>query len=187
MRLVTTLFLLILTVTACTNVRVGQHVAASDYAGSPKRIFIVNRMDASFSESLPGEFAAAAEQMFANCNVAVLVYRPEAMELNAEAKVKAAILNFRPDSTLTIQQTLQLRTNGDVNRGEYLVTLHDLPLHRDVWRGAISASATSYAVAGGFLADRSKVGGIVADQLIRTMAGDNIIKTCPPFPPERGS
>lgn len=183
MRLVIALFLLLFGGPACTNVRVGQHVAASDYAGSPQRIFIVNRMDASFSKSLPDGFATAAKQAFARCNVAVSVYRPDAAAANPVEQVKAELQTFRPDTTLTIQQTNRtLSQYGEVMQGTYVLILHDLARNRDIWRGVVSASALPYS-SGGFLADRSTIGATVVDQLIRTMVDDNVLKTCPPSQP----
>ena len=50
---------------------------------------------------------------------------------------------------------------------------------RQVWRASIGMGASTR-----LLADRGKMGGEFADEVVRAIAADNVLKTCPPFPPK---
>ncbi len=175
-------FACVLALTGCVGVSVNGHIAAKDYAKSPKRILILNRLDEQFEASMPQLFADAIVPALARCSVSALVYRPDAMELDAEAKLAAAIAKFDPDTVLNINQTRRLLQDGQVRSGFYVLTLSDLSQKRFIWKADIGVGASAR-----FLADRRVAGGNFADEVVRSLAGDAIIKTCPPFPPKTGS
>jgi len=167
------LALLLLTV-GCSAVKIGEHSGAIDYDGSPKRIFIVNQLNVSADKALPGDFAAAIAPALAACNIAVSIYNPNPMELDAEAKIKAAVQNFKPDAVLAFHLTFRFVSNGATSGETYSVKLYDATQKREVWHGE---SQVHWAFR------QEMLGASMADQLLRTMVGDNVIKTCPPFTP----
>lgn len=179
MRLQFAALALLIGTTACSTVNIGEHTAASNYEGSPQRIFILNQLDNFQHKSLPEDFATAIEPALAKCNVEATVYRPNSMELDAEAKLRAAVQLFKPDAVLSLQLTHRLFQGMSIQNESYTVTLYDALQKRQVWHEEIYTRGQM-----GFPYKDVVVGSLLADQLLRTMAADNIIKTCPPFPPE---
>lgn len=178
MRLQFAALALLIGTVACSPVRVFEHSSTSDYEGTPKRIFILNQLDTAQYSSLPQDFAAAIEPALAKCNISVAVYRSNGMELDSEAKLKAAVRQFKPDAIIGFEVTNRL-LGIEVLRETYSVTLYDTALRRQVWREVITTQ--NHQVGSPYRDDQ--VGSLIADQLLRTMAADNVIKTCPPFPP----
>jgi hypothetical protein len=139
---------------------------------------IINNLDASFDESLPDTFAATIVPILASCKVDAVIYTPNTLQLDAEAKLKASLDSHKADTLLLIRQTVRNIFNGDVRSGRYILTLRDITQNRDVWKATMSVGASAR-----LLAERSKTGAKFADQLVRQLAADGVLKFCPPFPP----
>lgn len=165
---------LLLALAGCAvRVNVGDHRAASDYRGEPKRIFVINRLDPTFSGTLESNFATAMRADLERCGVASLIHQPDSMELDAEAKVRAKLASFKPDSVLNIVQTVRYSYDGDIRAGTYNVSLRDMAQQRDIWKARVVLSATAFA-------DRAPAGGRFAATIIKQMTADGVLKSCPP-------
>lgn len=169
----------LLAVGGCVRAAVRDHVAATDFHGALGRIFVLNTLDGAFAADLPARFAAAIQADLGRCGVTALVFRPDAMQLDAEAKLREAIQAFRPDAILTLRFAVQSRYDGDVRAGTYIVRLQDVAERRDLWRAEMVLSSSA-----SFVTDRSGAGALFADRLVRQMAEDRVLTGCPPMPRE---
>ncbi len=169
----------VLLVAGCVNVEVGKHVAASDYDREVKRVAVLMPTDDTFASGFAGSLSATFKQEvqseLGSCGVATLVYQLDPMELDGPAKAKAALAAFQPSNLLAVQHTNRFQVNGEERGETYVFTLNDLAQKRDVWKGTIGIGASSQ-----LFADRSHAGTTLADKLIRQMAADNVLRTCPP-------
>ena len=160
----------------CVNVNVGKHVAASDDTGEVKRVAILMPTDeafgSGFNRNFPASFKQGIQAALRACGVASLVYQLDPVQLDGPAKAAAALAAFRPGNTLIVQHTERFLSHGKERAETYVFTLNNLEQHREVWKGTVGV--------GTLLADRSKVGATLADKLIRLMADDAVLRTCPP-------
>ena len=164
----------------CVRTAIREHVAATDFHGELKRIFVLNTLDQAFAAGLPTDFATAVQAELARCGVSSVIYRPDAMQLDAEAKLHGELQNFRPDAVLTMRFAVQSRYNGDVRAGTYLLRLQDVAEKRDIWRAEMTLASSA-----SFLTDRSSAGVMFADRMVRQMAADAVLTGCPPVAPEK--
>lgn len=132
----------------------------------------------SFHDTMPTDFETQVIPLLARCGIVATAYRPSALELDAEAKAKAALDAFNPDVVLNISQTRRMLMDGDVRSGSYVLALYDVGQKRAVWRASIGTGSSAR-----FLVNRGRVGGKFADEVVRTMVADSVIKTCPPAQP----
>lgn len=160
---------------ACVRVGVNSHIAAQDYVGSPKRIFVVNALDSSFSPNAPDSFAGEIQIDLRRCGVESVIYRPDSMELNAEARAQAALLRLRPDATLSMRQATRYESQyHEATSGLYVLTLHDAVQKRDIWKARMTLGSGS-----SLFVDRAQAGAVFARAVVKQMVSDGVLKTCP--------
>ena len=144
-----------------------------------KRVAILMPNDeafgSGFNRNFPASFKQGVQAGLDACGVASLVYQVDPMQLDGPAKAKAALEAFKPGNTLLVQHTNRFLVNGEERGETYVFTLNDLAQHRDVWKGTVGIGASS-----GFLADRSQSGATLAQKMLRQMADDAVLRTCPP-------
>ena len=172
---------IVLFLSACVQVRMGEHVKAEDYGGSPKRIFVFNELDARFDPRAAAGFGPAIQAELARCGVASAVYRRNSMQLDAEAKLRAAMLNLKPDSLLDMRQSERFLYEGEVRSGTYILTLRDLRQKREVWKASMSLGSGSR-----LFVDRAWAGAEFAASVVGQMSRDGLLKSCPPPAPKPG-
>lgn len=161
--------------TSCVRVGVNSHIAAQDYAGSPKRIFVFNALDNSFSPNAPDSFAGEIQIDLRRCGVEAVIYRPDSMQLNAEATGQAAWLRLRPDAVLNIRQATRHENQyGEALSGVYVLTLRDTGQKRDIWKARMTLGSGS-----SLFVDRAQAGAVFARALVKQMVSDGVLKTCP--------
>lgn len=154
----------------CGSARVGEHVRAETYTGEPKRVVLVNAVDAAFSSVAAERFGTAAVQDLGNCGVTVMVIRPNSMELNGAARLRAAIASFKPDSILNMQQASSTSYRGSVVGGRYLLTLSDVATKTEVWKASIN-------LAGGFIG-AAGTGPKLSASIVQQMVADRLLSSC---------
>lgn len=160
---------------ACVRVSVGEHVKAQDYNGDPKRMFVSNALDTRFDARAADGFGSDIRAELARCGVTSTVYRRDSLQLDAEAKLRDAMLTFRPDTVLDMRQSERFSYDGEARSGTYVLTLRDLGQKRDIWKANMGLGAGSR-----LYVNRAPAGAEFAAGVVGQMSQDGVLKSCPP-------
>jgi hypothetical protein len=164
----------LLALAACSSVTVNDHIAAADYSGDPKRIFVFTSLDRNFAENLADSFAAALVAELARCGATAAVFPVDTLQLDMERKRRAAIDSFKPDTLMSVRLAeRRLAAGGRPISGTYSVGMLDRKQNREVWKATISVSVAEFAI-------RSGIGAAFAATLVGQMEAEGVLKTCPP-------
>lgn len=160
---------------ACAaRVRVEEQTRALDYDGKPRRLFIQNTLDDPSAD----RFAAAVQAGLSRCGVASSVFRPDSMQLDGEARARAAFAGFRPDAILYMRRSGRLVNEyGRVIHTTYLVTLRDVGQRRDVWRARVRLNAATILAS-----DPLSGGDDFATAIVQGLSRDGVFRSCSPPP-----
>ncbi len=158
----------------CVRVNVAQHTVASDYVGEPTRILVINSLDNEFAGNVVDGFAVAVQADLSRCGVTSAVFRPDNMQLDAEAKFQAAVRELKPDAVLYMSQTVKGLYSGEVRSGIYILSLRDVAQKRYVWKARLGLGAGAR-----FLGGRSHAGEDFAAAVVKQLSADRVLKACP--------
>ena len=158
-----------------------EHVKAQDYGGNPKRIFVFNELDTHFDRRAADGFGPAIQAELARCGVASAAYRRNSMQLDSEAKLRAAMLDFKPDAVLDMRQSDRHSFDGDVRAGTYVLTLRDLSQKRDVWKASMILGSGSR-----LFVSRAPAGAEFAAGIVGQLSRDGVLASCPPLAAKPG-
>ncbi|MGI4975845.1 MAG: hypothetical protein ACRYG6_02765 [Janthinobacterium lividum] len=163
-----------LLLSGCVRVNVAQHTVASDYVAEPTRILVINSLDAEFARNVVDSFATAIQADLSRCGVASAVFRPDNMQLNAEANFQTAVRDLRPDAVLYMTQAVRGSRDGEVRYGTYILSLRDVAQNRYVWKARVGLGAGSR-----LFVDRSHAGADFAAAIVKQLSTDRVLKACP--------
>lgn len=156
-----------LTLTACAETQVLEHVAASDIGRPPQRIMIVNRMGTLINDRVTSAVSDAMRAELARCQVTAASFRPDGAQAEADARSRALRAQLQPDAALFIDRA------SDRER-RFTFWLYDTINRRDLWKARVSAT--------GPLLDAAVFGERLAHTVVRTMAEDGVLTSCVPSP-----
>ena len=163
--------LVLFALTACiSGTTVGEHVADKNYVGNPRRIFVVNTLDLRAFGPDAG-YALKAEP--GRCGIASEIVELEGLQLDAGPNLTAEAKSFKPGMILILQLQTSLCQAGAAVQDTYLLTVTDVAQKHEVWKGMVSWYANR------FVADRTQVGRDFAAMIVRTLAHERILKSCP--------
>jgi hypothetical protein len=174
-RLLLALFLL-LGVAACSVTTTIKSAKLPDYAGGPKRLFVVSYIADDFGPQFGPAFFGSMTRILKECGADSDVATIAPLELST-APYAAQLKSFAPDAVLTIS-----RADGVVNERAmatrlYGVRLDDLRSSRMVWQGSARFQRGDPLFSK--VQDRAE---IIAVELTNRMKADGIFGSCPALP-----
>lgn len=172
------IFALLITmlVAGCAHAAIDEHVADKSYAGVVQRMLVIGVVDRQWNVYASNAFMDALVGDLSRCGVTARVFQPAALELNAQDRLRAMLAAFHPDSVLNMQLTSRTSQRGAAIADTYVIGLFIPSLRREVWKANLELSG------GTLSAQRVDAAADLARQVVDQMAGDGVLRTCPPSP-----
>lgn len=168
------LLLLVLSACAPPSATVDTEKTAAGYDGIPKRMFVSARLDRGVEPDITQDFIATMQADLARCGVTADIYVPDAVELDAAARIREQVRRLQPDTLLSVRETVREISGLDSSvGGRYLAVLTDLHTRREVWLASVQLEM------GNPLAGRHGGGIVFADALVQHMSQSGVLRSCP--------
>lgn len=167
---------LLLVLSACGHptATIGTEKTAAGYDGTPKRMFVSARLDRGVEPDITQDFIATMQSDLARCGVTADIYVPDAVELDAAARIRERVRQLQPDTLLSVSETVREISGVDSSvGGHYLAILTDLQTRREVWVAGVQLEM------GSPLAGRHGGGIVFADTLMQHMSRSGVLRSCP--------
>jgi hypothetical protein len=169
----------------CASARTTFNTRA-DLAGTApvKRLFVMSHArSAHFGGTVYEAFSSKLGTELTACGVEGVMYSPGELDLDVKEQVQKIYDGFKPDVVLVIR-----RAGGNVSTGSggshkdlnFDLEALDLRAKKTVWKGR---STFSFLTSNMFTSDEGS-GQKLAAELIGRMAGDGLLKGCPPPAPK---
>jgi hypothetical protein len=167
---------LLLSVAACTVTTRMKSAKLPDYAGMPKRLFVVSYIADDFGPQFGPAFFDLLTRIVKECGTESEVATIAPLELSTAAQA-TQLRRFAPDAVLTIS-----RAGGVVNERApgyrlYGLQLDDVSSKRMVWQGTANFQRGDPMFS--TVPERAE---IIATELTNQMKADGIFGSCPVLP-----
>jgi hypothetical protein len=147
---------------------------STDYAGEPRRLFVISQASMDFGKEFGDAFDQGLIAIGKECGATVQVSDMTALELDQKIHLER-LKAFGPDAVLMVRRSGGMRNAyGHVMSLDFDVMLGDPNTNKAVWR----ANVYNFARGGGLTSDAAR-GRTLAVDMTNKMKFDQVWRSCP--------